>query len=147
MRFRQFEPHKSRLAGEQNAEISQEQRKRALPELQEGKADEKKRAIPLEWRTLAPFIETYRSQRLTHGYSGEFWRRLLPRLRRAIRQDELVREYLRRTFWRRWALRAVAASALLALAFSLCAERERSRLLRNRIDALEKQIQAMQETG
>ena len=132
MRFRKIETEKGK------GQLAEQQ------ELSSGGKQQKERgALPLEWRELAPFIEAHRAVRPTEHYLERFWHRFLPRLNLAIRKDELVREYLRETFWPRWMLRAAAALVVGALAFGWLAAREENRQLHSRLSQLEREIQVM----
>ena len=139
MRFRRIETEKGKLAQDQG-----EKETAQLAEQKEHPCREKQRGtLPLEWRELAPFIEAHRAVRPTEHYLDGFWRRFFPRLNLAIRKDELVREYLRETFWPRWMLRAAAALVVGALAFGWIAAREENQRLQSRLTQLERDIQVM----
>jgi hypothetical protein len=129
---------------QQSRASAEEKRRRALPEVgsAEAEAQGKKPSLPVEWRTLTPLIEAHRSRRPTAEYLDTFWSRLRPRILRIIRQDQLVREYLRRTFWKRWIIRAAAVLALAALALSWNAERRKGERMNQRLTQLEQQLRA-----
>jgi hypothetical protein len=145
MRFRKIETQKGNAA--QSSALSREQAEKGKVELAEQKEHpcrEKPRgSLPLEWKELAPFIEAHRTVRPTEHYLDGFWRRFFPRLNLAIRKDELVREYLRETFWPRWMLRAAAVLVVGVLAFGWVAAREENQRLQSRLSQLERDIQVM----
>jgi hypothetical protein len=139
MRFRKIETEKGKLAQDQG-----EKETAQLAEQKEHPCREKQRgSLPLEWKELEPFIEAHRTVRPAEHYLERFWHRFLPRLNLAIRKDELVREYLRETFWPRWMLRAAAALVIGALAFGWIAGREENQRLQSRLTQLEREIQVM----
>lgn len=145
MAFRKFDTHEN-LPEQQREGEATAKRKRVAPEIEqsaESAQQDQKTALPLEWRKLAPFIEAQRSQKPTEAYLSSFWSRLRPRLRRAIRRDELVREYLRDTFWRRWALRTATAALLLALAYSWNIQRSQMDQMRSQMNQMQQQIQTL----
>ena len=143
MRFRHFEGRKDATETQHGEEQSLAQRKRAAPEVglsQDEEQSHSKPGLPLEWRTLATFIEGFSSRQPSRDYLTGFWGRLRPRLARAMRHDEIVREYLARTFWRRWTMRAAAAAAVVALLFVLQSQRRRIGDLQTRMAGLERDI-------
>ena len=143
MRFRNIETEKVKLAQDQS-QSQAEKRATQQEQRQEHPSRETQRgSLPLEWKELAPFIEAHRAVRPSGHYLDRFWHRFLPRLNLAIRKDELVREYLRETFWPRWMLRAAAALVVGALAFGWIAAREENRQLHSRLSQLEREIQVM----
>ncbi|NQU44591.1 hypothetical protein HQ520_14975 [bacterium] len=99
-----------------------------------------KSSLPIEWKHLSRFVESERSVTVSRTYLAGFWERFWPRLHRAIRQEELVREYLRETFWRRWALRAVAIAILVALALGMYLLHEDNQRLKRQMDQLEQTV-------
>jgi anti-sigma-K factor RskA len=140
MRFREIES-----GTEQNHEQQRRERsKRALPETQN--LDEKKKdesSLPLEWRTLRPFIEAAQCAPLTEEQAKGFWQRLHPRLMAAIRHDKAVSEYLRRTFWRRWGLRVAAAAGIIFLLQMALLQQRSIETLRGQVTDLQSQIQTL----
>ena len=150
MRFRNIERRESEqesASAQDHREEKSVRRKRAAPEMQEGATTHETSAgpaLPLEWRKLGPFIEAERAVEPTEEYLEGFWGRLLPRLRAAIRQDEAVRAYLRGTFWRRWALRATATAAILALLFVVQSLRQDIRYLQGTVADLQQQIERLE---
>lgn len=117
--------------------------KLAAPEVGSPGQETKKASLPLEWKSLAPFIEAQRARRPDPGYTARFWRRIRPLIERRIHQQELVQEYLRETFWRRWGLRTAAAVMFLALLFGLGNLHKENRTLQVRVETLEEDIRFM----
>ena len=146
MRFKRLDTHKREK--EKSRSLSDEEQsasesKGALLEIGESSAkgsQSAKGSLPLEWKSLAPFIETERSRQPSREYLEGFWGRLLPRLKVAIRHDAAVREYLRRTFWPRWAMRAAAAATILSLLVLLQTQRAELQTMRDRMFDLETRI-------
>ena len=143
MKFKLFEPHKNAPVEQQRESEEKIKRTRVAPEVEPTtqESTHQKSSIPLEWRTLAPLIEAHQSRKPTEEYLNSFWNRLRPRLKRAIQQHELVQQYLRETFWRRWTLRAATAAILLALAISWNIQRHQIDQLQTQIQQLQQQIQ------
>ena len=144
MRFRKIETEKGKLAQDQSGSQSQAEKSATQQEQrQEHPCLEREHGtLPLEWRELAPFVEAHRAVRPTERYLERFWHRFLPRLNRAIRKDEMVREYLRETFWPRWLLRAAAAAVVAVLAYGWVSAFQENQRLNSRLTQLERDIQA-----
>ena len=150
MRFRKIERSegdRKSPATEQQQEENSLRRRRTAPETQESESLQEANAgpaLPLEWRKLGAFIEAERAVEPTEEYLDGFWARLLPRLRAAIRQDAAVRAYLRRTFWRRWALRATATAAIFALLVVVQSLRQDIRYLQSTVTDLQRKIELLE---
>jgi hypothetical protein len=139
MRFKKIETEKGELA--------QGQTDKATTQLGERKEhpcrDKERGTLPLEWRELERFVEAHRAVRPSESYLTRFWHRFLPRLRVAIRKDELVREYLRETFWQRWIVRTAAAAAIALCAFGWIVARQENLRLQSHLTQLERDFQTL----
>ncbi|MBN1865885.1 hypothetical protein JW916_01210 [Candidatus Sumerlaeota bacterium] len=148
MRFRNFHPHSGRSEEqrEERALKSESRVSRAAAEVENRAAREAapKGSIPIEWRPLSRFIEAGRNVQPPEEYTRSFWSRLLPRLKQVARRDEMVREYLRETFWWRWSLRAAAALVAVAMLYGLFSLHAKNRDLSGQIARLEKEVQVLQ---
>lgn len=149
MRFQKIETHKP---VEKETQTSAEQKTRETESAGRGvglqvRRDPREAGIPLEWQRLTPFIEAHRARQPSEQYLQGFWGRLLPRLKRTLRQNELVREYLRQTFWPRWIMRAAATALIAAMAFGLLFLREENQSLQRRVAQLEGRVQELLKAG
>ena len=146
MRFRDFHPHKTHVEQKSEVETQTQRRSRATVETQEKPVEQKtqqRSGIPLEWQRLAHFIEASRSIEPAKGYIESFWKRLLPRVNRLARQNELVREYLRETFWRRLSIRIAIAATMATMLYGIYSLSAQNRDLQHRLDKMQKEIQAI----
>ena len=148
MRFKRLDTHEHENGKSTSSEKKIEtESKSSLIELGESSEEAKKGekpALPIEWKSLAPFIETERSRKPSREYLEGFWGRLLPRLKRAIKNDLAVREYLRQTFWSRWAMRAAATATILSLLVLTQIQRSDMQTMREHLNNLENQIRSGQ---
>jgi len=145
MRFREIRSGTEQNREKENREQERrEKTKRALPETRNlNETERRESSLPLEWRTLRPFIEASRYAPPTEEQTEGFWQRLRPRLVAAMRHDEAVREYLRRTFWRRWGLRVAAAAGIIFLLHLAYMQQRSIDALRGQVTDLQGQVQIL----
>jgi hypothetical protein len=148
MRFKRLDTHeheveKSALTKEK-AEVETKPSLIELGSESKEEQEEQKASVPAEWKSLATFIETERARQPTPEYLEGFWGRLLPRLKKVLKNEEAVREYLRRTFWSRWSLRLAVAATILFLLLYMQIQKDDMRALNQHLNQLEQQMRTTQ---
>ena len=91
------------------------------------------RSIAPEWLPLARFIETEQCRHLSDDQMKSFVHQLRERLDEVQRQDEAVHDWLKRTFWRRWLVRGIAAAIVAILLALLFLKQHEIRALHERL--------------